>query len=224
MLENDLAEQLMTAPWRILFDVTRIDRIKVWEIQLAEILYEFSRTLRSQGYIDFNLCGIAVHSAAVIHRIKSEKLLQGDVPPKPKPKPEITVLPPIELPFKPELMTATIQEIVTALQKALSQSTLKKANSVPPQIQENRIILNEFIVKIEEELDKFIEKLRILFGQRNSVSFSELVYGCSRLEAAQTFILLLFAAARRYVLLFQPEDAGDLVVIRGEMLGQTSGG
>ncbi|MCS6785312.1 MAG: hypothetical protein NZ581_08990, partial [Candidatus Caldarchaeum sp.] len=166
---------------------------------------------------------IAVHSAAVIHRIKSEKLLQADEPPKPKPKPEINVLPPIELPLKPELLTATVQEIVTALQKALSQSARKKTEVIPPQIQENRLILDQFIVKIEEELDKFVEKLRHLFATRSSVYFSELVSGLPRLEAAKTFILLLFAAARRYVLLLQSDDASDLVVLPGELLGAAVG-
>ncbi|MCS7133448.1 MAG: hypothetical protein NZ921_01415 [Candidatus Caldarchaeum sp.] len=222
-MENDLMEQLMSAPWRILFDVTRLDRVKVWEVQLGEVIDEFARALRMQGYVDFNLCGIAVHSAAVIHRIKSEKLLQGDVPPKPKPKPEITVLPPIELPFKPELLTATVQEIVTALQKALSQSARRKTDAVPPQIQENRLILDQFMVKIEEELDSFLEKLRKIFANRPSITFSELVESLPRLEAAKTFILLLFAAARRHVLLLQSDDGFDLIVLVGELLGPNGG-
>ncbi|MDW8084506.1 MAG: hypothetical protein RMI49_04840 [Candidatus Caldarchaeum sp.] len=216
---NDLSEQLISAPWRILFDVTRLDRIKVWEVRLTEILKEFSLALRSQGYVDFNLCGIAVHSAAVIHRIKTEKLLQGDVPPRPKPKPEISVLPPIELPFKPELLTTTLQDVVTALQKALSQSARRQTEALPPQIQQNRLVLDEFLVKIEEELDRFVQKIRMILLSRSSVSFTELVAGLSRLEAAKTFILLLFAAARGFVLLLQSDDANDLIVLPGELFG-----
>jgi len=222
-LDNGFAEQLMTAPWRILFDVTRLDRVKVWEVRLSEVLTEFAQVLRVQGYIDFNICGIAVHSAAIIHRIKSEKLLQADQPPKPKPKPEINIMPPIELPFKPELITATLQEIVTALQKALSQSGRSKTEAAPPQIMENRLILNEFIVKIEEELDKFLEKLREIFSVRTSITFSELVEGMPRLEAAKTFILLLFAAARRYVMLLQADEFSDLVILGGELFGASDG-
>lgn len=216
---NDLSEQLISAPWRILFDVTRLDRIKVWEVRLTEILKEFSLALRSQGYVDFNLCGIAVHSAAVIHRIKTEKLLQGDVPPRPKPKPEISVLPPIELPFKPELLTTTLQEVVAALQKALSQSARRQTEALPPQIQQNRLVLDEFLVKIEEELDRFVQKIRMILLSRSSVSFTELVAGLTRLEAAKTFILLLFAAARGFVLLLQSDDANDLIVLPGELFG-----
>jgi len=222
-LDSQLSEQVLTAPWRILFDVTRLDRLKVWEIRLNEVLAEFSQALRTYGYIDLNLCGIAVLSAATIHRIKTEKLLQGDVPPKPKPKPEIDILPPIELPFKPELMTATIQEIVTALQKALSQSADRKSETVPPQVQENRIVLAEFLVKIEEELERFVEKLYQIFQQTDMISFTQLVKDMSKLDAAKTFILLLFAAARKFVVLIQFDGADDLQILKGEVLGADGG-
>ncbi|MEM4189243.1 MAG: hypothetical protein QW544_01835 [Candidatus Caldarchaeum sp.] len=222
-LDSPLAEQLLSAPWRILFDVTRLDRLKVWEVRLNEVLAQFSQALRTYGYIDLNLCGIAILSAATIHRMKTEKLLQGDVPPKPKPKPEIDVLPPIELPFKPELMTATIHEIVTALQRALSQSAQKKSEPVPPQVQENRIVLTEFLVKIEEELERFVEKLAQTFQQTDMISFMQLVKDMSKLDAAKTFILLLFAAARRIVVLIQFDGSDDLHVLRGEAFGAGGG-
>jgi segregation and condensation protein A len=214
-LDKQLAEQILSSPWRILFDVTRLDRIKVWEVRLNDVLSEFSRTLRIQGYIDFNIAGIAVLSAATIHRIKTEKLLQGDVPPKPKVKPDISVLPPIELPLRPEVVTATIQEVVTALQRALTQAAREKTSTVPPPVQENRLILADFLVKIEEELGRFLERLAEIFSQRDMITFSELVKGLPRIEAAKTFILLLFAAARHVVFLSQTEDQNDLIVLKG---------
>jgi len=166
-----------------------------------------------------NFCGVAVLSAATIHRIKTEKLLQADEPPKPKPKPEITILPPVELPFKPEIFAATINEIVTALRKALLQATQKKDYTVQPQVQENRIILTNFLVKIEEELEIFLKMLKELLTSRDSLFFSELVKDKSRLEAAKTFILLLFAAARRHVFLLQNDEGSEFIILKGDMLG-----
>ncbi|MEM2114284.1 MAG: hypothetical protein QXS12_02405, partial [Candidatus Caldarchaeum sp.] len=173
----------------------------------------------------------AAFGEAIVKLMQSDPTF-GEAPPKPaadsasakpKPKPEINIMPPIELPFKPELITATLQEIVTALQKALSQSGRSKTEAAPPQIMENRLILNEFIVKIEEELDKFLEKLREIFSVRTSITFSELVEGMPRLEAAKTFILLLFAAARRYVMLLQADEFSDLVILGGELFGASDG-
>ncbi len=222
-MDSKLAEQILSSPWRILFDVTRLDRLKVWEVRLNEVLEGFSQALRSYGHIDLNLCGIAVLSAATIHRIKTEKLLQGDGPPKPKPRPEINVLPPIEIPFRPELMTVTIQEIVTALHKALSQSIHKKTEAVNMQVQEDRLVIAEFLVKIEEELEKFIGKLAAIFKDRDKITFAQLVKDMPRLEAAKTFILLLFAAARGVISLLQHDDEKDLYIIWGEGVGEACG-
>jgi hypothetical protein len=83
-LDKQLAEQILSSPWRILFDVTRLDRIKVWEVRLNDVLSEFSRTLRIQGYIDFNIAGIAVLSAATIHRIKLRSSCRATFRPSPK--------------------------------------------------------------------------------------------------------------------------------------------
>jgi hypothetical protein len=47
------------------------------------------------------------------------------------------------------------------------------------------------------------------------ITFSELVKGLPRIEAAKTFILLLFAAARHVVFLSQTEDQNDLIVLKG---------
>jgi segregation and condensation protein A len=112
-------------------------------------------------------------------------------------------------------VAATIQEVVTALQRALAQAAREKTSTVPPPVQENRLILADFLVKIEEELGRFLERLAEIFSQRDMITFSELVKGLPRIEAAKTFILLLFAAARHVVFLSQTEDQNDLIVLKG---------
>jgi segregation and condensation protein A len=117
--------------------------------------------------------------------------------------------------LRPEVVAATIQEVVTALQRALAQAAREKTSTVPPPVQENRLILADFLVKIEEELGRFLERLAEIFSQRDMITFSELVKGLPRIEAAKTFILLLFAAARHVVFLSQTEDQNDLIVLKG---------
>ncbi|MDJ0269659.1 MAG: hypothetical protein NXY59_03745 [Aigarchaeota archaeon] len=142
--------------------------------------------------------------------------MQQDEPPTPKPKPEMLIPPPIQLPFKPEVVTTTLQELVEALQEALIQAAQEKAKTTPPAVQKNRIALADFIVKIEKELGEFIEHLMRLLEERGSILFSELVRGKPKLEAAKIFILLLFAAARGYVLLLQQDESSpDLLIARG---------
>jgi segregation and condensation protein A len=193
--------------------VTRLERVKVWEIQLSTILREFTQMLRQQGYIDLNAAGIAILSAATIHRIKTEKLLAGDEPPAPHPKPELIIPPAIMLPVKPEVITSTIEELVHALKTALTQASSRQADTVQPQVVEHRLVLTDFLIKIEQELENFLALLDSLLAQRYSILFSEMVRGKSKIEAAKIFILLLFAAARGRVLLLQEDESEDLTIV-----------
>jgi len=205
----------MESPWKILLDITKIDRIKVWEVKLSKILREFTEFLKQQGYVDFNLCGIVVLSAATIHRIKTQRLLQSDNPPQPKPLPQLTIPEPIQLPFKPEAYTTTLQELVEALQDALMQVVSQKAVRTYNIQEESRIELRDFLINIEEELERFIEEIKTLLMSRGTVTFKELVMGMRKIDAAKTFILLLFAAARGVVLLMQEDESNDIVIMLG---------
>lgn len=203
------------SPWRILLDVTRIERIRVWEVQLTQVLRDFTKYLKEQGYVDFNLCGIVILSAATIHRIKTQKLLQQDSPPQPKEAPNLIIPEPIQVPFKPETYTTTLRELVDALHEALMQVVTEKTSRASYVVEESRVELTEFLVNFEEELEKFIEEIRRILAERGSITFSELVMGKRKIEAAKTFILLLFAAARDVVTLLQEETSQDIVITTG---------
>jgi hypothetical protein len=93
--------------WRVLFDVTRLDRVKPWQIKLVEVLRALMEELEKIGLIDLNSCGVAAYSAATIHRMKTELLLKAD---KPRSVEDdlrrgiMVVPPPIDLPCMPEFM------------------------------------------------------------------------------------------------------------------------
>ncbi|MEM1944500.1 MAG: hypothetical protein QW756_02400 [Nitrososphaerota archaeon] len=186
--------------------------MKVWEIQLTSILREFTQVLRQRGYVDLSAAGIAILSAATIHRVRTEKLLEGDEPPAPKPKPDLLIPQAITLPVKPEVITSTIEELVQALHKALSEASEKRADTIQPQVEEHRLILSDFLIRIEEELEEFLALLDSVLAQRATILFSELVRGKPKIEAAKIFILLLFAAARGRILLLQNDESPDMIV------------
>ncbi len=201
--------------WRILFDVTRINRVKPWEVRLAEIMKALLEELQAMEIIDLQSCGVAAYSAATIHRIKSEKLLKADTPPMPRERPIYVIPPPIDLPLPPEFMVATMGELIQAL-KTIFRKQNKENGERKENLEIPEVNLDEFLVKLEEKVEEFLETLRELLDGRNVISFRELSANVDRLEAARRFILLLFAAARGVVEL---EETGD-----GEILVRWIGG
>jgi len=112
--------------WRVLFDVTRLERVKPWQVKLAEIIESLMKELKNIGMIDFHSCGVAAYSAAIIHRMKTERLLKFDIPRTPKERPNMTLPPPVNLPLIPDFMITTMNELIEALQNLLARSRREK--------------------------------------------------------------------------------------------------
>lgn len=192
--------------WRVLFDVTRLERVKPWQVKLAEIIESLMKELKNIGMIDFHSCGVAAYSAAIIHRMKTERLLKFDIPRTPKERPNMTLPPPVNLPLIPDFMITTMNELIEALQNLLAKSRREKVKEERPPLEGFDVKLDEFLVKLEEELENFISTLRRRFESREFISLSELIEDGDRLEVARRFILLLFTAARGLVEFVHDDD------------------
>lgn len=203
--------------WRILFDVTRLNRVKPWEIKLKEIIKTLMEEFRRLKLIDLHSAGVAAYSAATIHRMKSELLLKADSPPRPREKLNLFSPPPIELPLTSEFISTTINDIVLALRAILSKRGGNGFVEESQQILEPLDLkLDEFLLHLEEKVEEFIKTLNEILAERDAICFGELVEGVDRAEAARRFILLLFAAARGVIELLEDEVTGRLVVKRVE--------
>jgi len=181
--------------WRVLFDVTKLDRVKPWQIKLVEVIRALMEELEKYEKLDLNSCGIAAYSAATIHRMKTERLLKADIPSvenRRKVIENLVVPPPVDLPYVPEFMITTMGELVQALRSLFLKTERKKD---------------------EERLEEFLQGLQRIFGDKEIIDVSNIFMGVDRLEAARRFILLLFAAAKGVVELIE-DDECRLVAVR----------
>ncbi len=164
------------------------------------------KELKTIGLIDFHSCGVAAYSAATIHRMKTERLLKFDVPRTPRERPNMVLPPPVNLPLIPDFMITTMNELVEALRKLLMRSREKAVKEERPPLEGFDVKFDEFLVKLEEELENFISTLRRRFDGREFIPISELIEDGDRHEIAKRFILLLFTAARGLVEFIQDDE------------------
>jgi len=200
-----------TTDWRVLLDVTRIDRIDPWRIDLVRLLRELEKEV---GYDAVNIvyAGIALFSAALIHRIKSEKILVWDKPPEPKEKPILIVPPPIDMPVKTSVVAATLMDVVESLRRVLlSINRQDSSESIIDQINTD-IRIDDYLLKIEEQVEEFINMLENMLIDKAFMTFKDLISNVDRLEAARRFILILFAASRGKIELFQDEETQEILI------------
>ncbi|MDH5363453.1 MAG: hypothetical protein OEY99_02905 [Aigarchaeota archaeon] len=201
-------------PWRILFEVTRLSKIKPWDIDLRRLINSFSQELRRRGFVDFSAAGVVLLSSSIIHRAKTESILEADQPKTPKQPSTDYVPPPIQLPVRSDYTTTTMAELVAALDKVLRDmaAVQEAAPPAPPSID---VKVEDFLLRVEEEMTDLQDTIAAILEKEESFPFIRLIQGATRLEAARLFILLLFIAARGAVTLSQDEDE-ELYVRRPE--------
>lgn len=84
----------------------------------------------------------------------------------------------------------------------------------PPSVFEH---LDEFLAHIEENIENFYGKLINLSIRGLPIFFRKLVKGQTLLEAVRVFIMLLFLANQKKILLAQDEEGSDLLIRLGEV-------
>jgi len=199
--------------WKILLDVVRISKVDPWKVDLVRLLHKLEEALLRLE-INVRLAGVAVQSAAHIHLAKSKKLFEPVTPETHQEKPSLIVPPPVDIPVKSSLLATTLLDVVNALRSVILGLEEAKKETKFEQINID-IKLDEYLLKIEEELDRFISHLDSILGE-GTTTFSRLVGGMSRAERAKIFILMLFAASRGFVELYQDEETLDIIITRAK--------
>jgi segregation and condensation protein A len=206
-------------PYLILFDLLRLHRIKPWDVDIAFLLNSFLAEMKNNGYIDFSASGTALLSSSIVHRMKSELVLKMEEPPKPPvPKPNEEVPPPLPFPLRFEYTSTSVTEILRTLQEVLTneKQILAKKPFVlsPPSVFEQ---FDEFLANIEENIEDFYADLIKRSIRGVPISFRKMISGETLIQIVRIFVMLLFLAHQKKILLSQDEEKSDLMIRLGEV-------
>lgn len=215
-------------PWDILFDPQRLQKVDPWSVNIAFLLLSFLEEMERRATVDFRASGVALDSSALIYLLKSNLLLkfekfepQSDLESK-EPGGGAEIVPLLFPPLRYELTTTTLESLLEALEETLqheSFSSLKvkdKPVLTPPEVTP---IISAYLMEIEERLEELLKKIHTLYKMGETVTFSNLIKGLSRIEAIRIFIVLLFLAHRGKILLLQHEDSDEIyIALDGEVV------
>jgi chromatin segregation and condensation protein Rec8/ScpA/Scc1 (kleisin family) len=203
--------------WKVLLDVVTISKIDPWKVDLVKLLQRLEEAILRLE-INVRLAGVAVQSAAQIHLAKSKRLFEQMRPETPREKPSLIVPPPINIPVKSSILAMTLLDVVNALRSVILGLEEARRETKFEQINID-IKLDDYLLKIEEELDSFVAQLYSVLGE-GITTFSRLVSGMSRAERAKVFILMLFAASRGFIEIYQDEETLDIVIAKARQNAQ----
>jgi len=203
-------------PWTVLFDLIKLHRIRPWDINISYLLTSLMSEMQRMGYINFTASGMALLSSATIFRMKSELVLELQEPPaSPAEKPVEFLPPPLQLPYRFEYTSTTIDNLIKALEETLNDEVFIKTQpeltsiiSAPPAFQ----VLDQFMINIENKIDEMYQRIFQFLKEEKVIPLSKLTFGLKRLESIRTFLLILFIANRSQIQLRQEEDFGEIYI------------
>ena len=201
-------------PWDVLFKEAKLDKVSPWSINLVVLLTTLLEEMEKAG-IDFRLAGTAINSSVQIYLKKAELLLKmEELPLEKEERPEVYLPPALPLPFRFEHTTTTVNDLIEALEKALterSSSSKPKIPLMPPPIPDFMDV-DRYLLEIEDRSEELYQKIAVKYRQQGSLRLTELVYGLEWLDVIRVFMMLLFLAQRLKLSLMQPEDETDIFI------------
>ena len=170
--------------------------------------------------MDLRVAGTAALTSATIYRFKVESLFYFEKLQRERRMVDATEPPQIVvMPFRYEIYSTTVEELFDALSRILEEIVVqeREESTVSASLLEDTPPPNpeEYLINILSNLEAFKAILRERIGPLGRIKLSDLVRGMTQIEAARTFILLLFSASTGEVILEQEGEDDVLVILVG---------
>ena len=213
---------LSKPPLSILLNPDEIKSSKPWEFDLQELLAIFITVLDKMEIPDLRLCGSAALSSALIYRLKVESLFLFE---KLRAKRHVIdrtdPLQTIDMPYRFELPTTSLDDLVSTLEIILNELLAKETKKPAPKIIEVEPILEVdiFTVQIQKALKELKRDIANVLRHKKKILFSEYVEGLDILEKLRRFLLLLFVANEGLIRMIQHEDDIIIMSVKRDVAG-----
>lgn len=238
MLDNEDKDPFwLQPPWIILTDTLKLKRINLWNIEIDYLIKGFLEKMLLMDLVNFRVSGLALFSASLLYRWKTETLLRTDDETdseKETVNEEFKLLPPIIPPFRQTARRISMGELLVALDKALKEETKIKRRSLITKNIMNEIQPLVFAIdpdksQIERTLTTIYETIKDKSKINSTLRFSELLTDKTKMGIVKTFFCILLLGFRGYIDVWQETDFGDIFIEllkdEGEIsLGEILGG
>ena len=203
-------------PWDVLFRENKLEKVSPWNVNLVLLLASLLEEMEKAG-IDFRLAGTAIHSSVLIYLRKAELLMKMEELPQPEDEEgdDVYLPPALPLPFRFEHTTTTVDDLIEALEKALTDKSRSMQPRLPvlPTPIPDFLDAEQYLLEIESRADDLLEEIKWRYENSGVVKLSGLVLNLDWLETVRVFMMLLFLAQRLEINLHQDDDDDILITI-----------
>lgn len=219
----------------LLQELVKSEEMNLWDIDISLLTKKYIDTIKKLKELDFRISGKVLLAAAILLKIKSNKLVGEDIEyldrlisdqdeedllsfeeelqPRSREEMPKNLIPRTPQPRKRKV---SIYDLMNALEKALEVKRRRVLKSIPPmnvEIPQKKRDISEVIKEIYGKIKSFFWE-----HKKERLTFSKLVPSDTKKDKIYTFIPLLHLTNQRKIDLFQQQHFGEIDII----LRQTS--
>ena len=210
-------------PLNLLFNPSLIDKQDVWKIDIVKLLETLLELLALSGNRDLRVCGVAILTSTLIHRLKVESIFrldkianqkEGNVEKKnEEKKAPIPELASLSLPYRKETLSpATLEELLLILENMITELSKPTARKNLMELEPVETVdFQEYLIKFEQVIEEYQSKLYDKVFHEKEMVFNDFVNHMDELEMARYFIAMLYLAMRGKIDICygNPEEIGS---------------
>ena len=212
----------------ILYELVKKEDMDPWDIDISLLANRYINTVKKMKELDLRISGKMLLAAAILLKIKSNRLLNEDIlefdrllsEPEDEMENDLGLIdeqprykheshPLIPRTPQPRKRKVSIFDLVNALEKALEVKRRRVLNSMPP--------INIHIPKKSMDIGKAIKdvyaKMMVFFSSESKITFTQLLTSKTKEDKIYTFIPLLHLTNQRKVELEQKEHFGEIEIM-----------
>jgi segregation and condensation protein A len=218
----DAKKRIAEPPLNMLFNLSLIAKKDVWDIDITMLLQMLLNIINTTGKKDLRVCGIAVLSSSMIHRLKVESIfrlekiaMQRKGVDDAQQLESIPQLHPIEIPYRIE---PTYPVSLEDLLRVLENMIFELANPRPKRKQielepVQTFDFDQYLLKFEQILEEYENMILDIVRADGSTMFKTLVKKMELIDVVRCFIAILYLAMKEKINLESIEEIEDIKII-----------
>ena len=221
MSTGDAKKKIAEPPLNMLFNLSLLAKKDVWDIDITMLLQMLLNIINNTGKKDLRVCGIAILSSSMIHRLKVESIfrlekiaMQRKGVQDSQPSKAIPQLSPIEIPYRIE---PTYPLSLEDLLRVLENMIFELANPRPKKKQIDlepvqTFNFDQYLLKFEQILAEYENMILDIVTADGPTMFKTLVKKMELIDVVRCFIATLYLAMKEKINLESIEEIEDIKI------------
>ena len=221
MSTGEAKKKIAEPPLNMLFNLSLLAKKDVWDIDITMLLQMLLNIINNTGKKDLRVCGIAILSSSMIHRLKVESIfrlekiaMQRKGVQDSQSSKAIPQLSPIEIPYRIE---PTYPLSLEDLLRVLENMIFELANPRPKKKQIDlepvqTFNFDQYLLKFEQILAEYENMILDIVTADGPTMFKTLVKKMELIDVVRCFIATLYLAMKEKINLESIEEIEDIKI------------